>query len=230
MVNPYFSSMGSCGLYTRKSYLPEVLTVVDKDSSSKNRPLAFKLDNLELARSQLAQLGIEQRTADLFGLGYYSGTGALAGRIIVPLYDVDAHLIAYAGCVLKPEANLEPLFVPPKFDASLELYNLHRAVAAQSEEVILVEDFFDCMKVHQAGFPAVIALMGHEMSVTQEAALVAKFTRVLLFLDGDDAGWRAAQDCIRRLSTQAFVRAAVLPSNSKPIDLSEDEIRAIIRS
>ncbi len=204
--------------------------MLDKHSSSKNPPLSFRLNNLDTARPQLARLGIEPRTVDLFDLGYHSGVGALSGRIIVPIHNADAALIAYAGCLAEPHADPERLFVPGQFDASLEVYNLHRAIAAQSEGVVVVEDFFDCMKVHQAGFPAVVALMGHEMSEAQEVALVEEFTTVLLFLDGDDAGWRATQDCVRRLSTQAYVRAAVLPSNSKPIYLSEDEIRAIIRS
>jgi DNA primase len=205
-------------------------TVVDKDSSAKNPPLTFRLNDLDMVQPQLTPLGIEPRTAEFFGLGYYSHAGVLAGRVIVPIHDANANLIAYAGCALEPKADSEPLFVPSRFDASLELYNLHRAIATQSEEVVVVGDFFDCMKIHQAGFPAVIALMGHEMSEMQEAALVEEFTRILLFLDGDDAGWRAMQDCIRRLSTQAFVRAAILPSNCRPLDLSEDAIRAIIRS
>lgn len=204
--------------------------MLGKHSSSNNPPLAFRLDNLQTAKPKLAKLDIEAHTVDHFDLGYYAGTGTLAGRIIVPIQSADGILIGYAGCVPEPHAYREWLSVPSEFDASLELYNLHRAIAAQSEEVIVVEDFFDCMKVYQAGFPTVIALMGREMSVTQEAALVANFTRLLLFLSGDDAGWRAAQDCVRRLSTQVFVRAAIPPSNSKPIDLSEDEIRAIVRS
>jgi len=176
--------------------------MLEKHSSSNNPPLAFRLDNLQTAEPQLAKLGIEARTVVLFGLGYYSDAGALAGRLIVPIHNAAGALVAYAGCVPEPHAYPERLFVPSQFDPSLEVYNLHRAVAAQSEEVIVVEDFFDCMKVHQAGFPAVTALMGHEMSVTQEAALVAQFARLLLFLGGDDAGWRATQDCIRRLSSR----------------------------
>jgi len=204
--------------------------MLDKDSSSKNPPLGFRLTNLETTRPLLAQLGIEPSIADLFDLGYCSAAGCLAGRIIVPIHNVSGALLAYAGCSVDSAVVPQRLFFPPQFDPSLEVYNLHRAIAPQKEEVIVVEDFFDCMKVHQAGFPAVIALMGHEMSMAQEAALVAKFTRLLLFLDGDDAGWRSAQECIRRLATQAFVRTAILPSHSKPINLSEDEIRAIIRS
>jgi DNA primase len=199
-------------------------------SPPKNRPLTLTLGNLDKARPELARLGIEPRTVDLFDLGYHSGTGALAGRVIVPIHDADAALIAYACCVVGADGGPERLFVPSQFDASLELYNLHRAIAAQSGQVIVVEDFFDCMKIHQAGFPAVIALMGHEMSEAQEIALVEQFERIFLLLDGDDAGWLGTQDFVRRLSTQTFVRAAVLPSNSRPVDLSGDEICAIIRS
>lgn len=201
-----------------------------KNSPSKNFPLTFRLKDLDRVQPYLDRLGIKPHTVDLFDLAYYSGPGTLGGRVIVPIHDVGGALIAYAGCAAEPGANPEQLFIPPQFDASLELYNLRRAIAAQTEVVVVVEDFFDCMKITQSGFPGVTALMGNRMSDAQEIALVEKFSRVLLLLDGDDAGWRATQDCIRRLSTQVFVRAAVLPSNTKPMNLSEDEICAIIRS
>ena len=68
-----------------------------------------------------------------------------------------------------------------------ELYNLHRAIAT-GERGYVVEGFFDCMKVHQAGFPFVVALMGCSMSEEQERLLVAHAEMVLLMLDGDEAG------------------------------------------
>jgi DNA primase len=40
------------------------------------------------------------------------------------------------------------------------LFNLHRAAATQQSTVIVVEGFFDCLKVYQAGIGSVVALMG----------------------------------------------------------------------
>jgi hypothetical protein len=52
-------------------------------------------------------------------------------------------LVAYAGRVVDES---EPRYkVPAGFQKSLELFNLHHVT---EPEAILVEGFFDCMKVH----------------------------------------------------------------------------------
>ena len=193
-----------------------------------NPPLSFRLTELRNAERYVAQLGLEPATVSLFGVGFYSGGGELGGRTIIPIHDAGAMLIGYAGCSLSDGTKREWLFMPPHFDPRLDLYNLHRALAVGSRAVAVVEDFFDCMKVSQAGFPAVVALMADQMSEEQERLLIGRFDRILLLLDGDDRGWLATQNCIRRLATQVFVRAAILPSNRRPIDLSEKELCSII--
>ncbi len=54
--------------------------------------------------------------------------------------------------------------MPAGFRKSAVLFNLHRAAASGSDEVVAVEGFFDCMKGHQAGFTSVVALMGTTLS------------------------------------------------------------------
>jgi hypothetical protein len=58
----------------------------------------------------------------------------------------------------------EPRYLfPPGFRKSQVVFNLHRAVksaARQGGVAIVVEGFFDCLKVHQAGYGNVVALMG----------------------------------------------------------------------
>ena len=49
----------------------------------------------------------------------------------------------------------------------------------------LVEGFFDCLKVHQAGYGNVVALMGASVSDRQAELLDTYFSRV-----GSDAGRR----------------------------------------
>ena len=78
------------------------------------------------------------------------------------------------------------LFIYAAFHKSLELFKLHRIPEGECT-VVVVEGFFDCMKVTQAGFPCV-ALMGSTMSKTQEKLLEKGFGEVILMLDGDDAG------------------------------------------
>jgi DNA primase len=53
---------------------------------------------------------------------------------------------------------------PAGFRKSLLLFNLHRVLATGVSTVVVVEGFFDALAVHQAGYPAVVGLMGSSLS------------------------------------------------------------------
>jgi DNA primase len=90
----------------------------------------------------------------------------MSGRIVIPIHNAEGELVAYSGRAL--DEATEPRYkLPAGFNKSLELFNLHRALAHSTVMVIVVEGFFDAMKVHQAGFPAVVALMGSSLSDVQ---------------------------------------------------------------
>jgi DNA primase len=89
-----------------------------------------------------------------------------------------------------------PSAIPNGFRKSLELFNLHRVLSIGRETAIVVEEFLDAAKVHQAGYPSVVSLMGWSLSQKQEDAL-AEFSKVILMLDGDEAG-REATKKLRR--------------------------------
>lgn len=76
--------------------------------------------------------------------------------------------------------------------------------------------FFDCMKVHQAGYPCVVALMGSTLSVRQEKLLEDPFQRVVLMLDGDKAGISAATAIAARLTRKLFVKVVDVPTGRQP--------------
>src|ERR1051325_7808950 len=117
----------------------------------------------------------------------------MSGRIVIPIYNLHGQLVAYAGRALD---NREPKYkLPAGFRKVLELFNLQRAMATGSRIVIVVEGYFDCVRVHQAGFPCVVALMGSSLSAAQESGLRRHCEGIVLMLDGDAAG-RAATDVI----------------------------------
>src|ERR1051325_9302875 len=99
------------------------------------------------------------------------------GRVVIPIHNQAGELVAYAGRAVD---NSEPRYkLPAGFRKSMELYNLHRAFATGERGLIVVEGFFDAMKVHQAGYPFVVALMGCQVSEEQERLLVANADMVL---------------------------------------------------
>jgi DNA primase len=67
-------------------------------------------------------------------------------------------LVAYAR---RAVSDARPKYkLPVGFRKSLKVYNFHRAAIDGGDRVIVVEGYFDCLRVHQAGFPHLVALMG----------------------------------------------------------------------
>jgi DNA primase len=189
-----------------------------------NKPLTFQLKGVDCSHPYLAERGISKETAEYFGVGFFSGKGSMNGRIVIPIHNQHGELVAYAGRAID---GSEPRYkLPAGFHKSLGLFNLDRVAEA---EVVLVEGFFDCMKVHQAGFPAV-ALMGSSLSEAQEELLVAKFERVVVMLDGDEPGRQATAVCLTRLASRLWIRVAVVPEGKQPDLLSSEELQQILQS
>jgi DNA primase len=175
----------------------------------------------------LEQRGIQRQTAAWFGAGYYGGSGLLRERMVFPIHDERGELVAYAGRTMD---GREPRYLfPPKFPKSQVVFNLHRAVesaARQGGAAIVVEGFFDCLKVHQAGYGNVVALMGASISDRQSELLDTYFRELVVMLDGDDAGRRASRVLAARWPA---AHMAWVPAGWQPDQLSSEEIERILR-
>src|SRR5207244_1599104 len=103
----------------------------------------------------------------------------------------------------------------PNFKKSYVAFNLHRArELAEAQGLIVVEGFFDCMKVWQAGRENVVALMGSALSEDQERLIVDAVGpqgRVTLLFDPDDAGRACGEETLERLSRRVYVKVIDLP-------------------
>jgi DNA primase len=95
--------------------------------------------------------------------------------------------------------------------------------------VIVVEGYFDCMRVHQAGFPGVLALMGASLSPRQESTLLERFERVILLLDGDTTGRHGSRTIAARLSGRCPVVAVHPPDGTQPDQLSSTAIQELLK-
>jgi DNA primase len=189
-----------------------------------NAPLKFALKGVDPAHPYLVHRGITGETAALFGAGFFPGKGSMAGRVVVPIHNEKGDLVAYAGRSID---DAEPRYkLPADFKKSLVLFNLHRAKG--EGRVVLVEGFFGTMKLHQAGFPCVVGLMGSSLSEEQEKLLAEHFHEAVLLLDGDDAGRAATPEIAARLVRSMFVRAVDLAAGAQPDRFSSEEIKAIL--
>jgi DNA primase len=189
--------------------------------SESNKPLSFELQNIDHFHPYLTERGVTNETAEKFGVGFFSGKGSMHDRIVIPIHSSLGELVAYAGRSID---GSEPRYkFPAGFHKSLELFNLHRVRGELS--VVLVEGFFDCMTVTQAGYPCV-ALMGSTMSKAQENLLAENFAHVIVMLDGDEAGKRAAVEIADRLQRVVFqVQLVELVNDVQPDQLSEGELQ-----
>ncbi|HXX17155.1 MAG TPA: DNA primase [Candidatus Eremiobacteraceae bacterium] len=191
-----------------------------------NSPLRFTLSGLDHAHPYLAQRGVDRVTATEFGIGFYGSPGLMTGRVVIPIHNGLGQVVAYAGRAVDGESPKYKL--PTGFHKSLELYNLHRALATGSNTVIVVEGYFDCMRVHQAGLPWVVALMGSSLSPEQEQILVGRFARMILVLDGDEPGRRASRTIRERLLRKCDVLRVHLNDGVQPDQLSPNKIRGLL--
>ena len=191
-------------------------------------PLGFTLRRVDSTHPYLVKRGIEIATAERFGVGFYSGSGILSGRLVIPLHDEKGRLVAYCGRAVDAT---EPRYrFPSGFAKSELLFNLHRALASGSSSVVVVEGFFDCFKLHQAGVHSVVALMGSALYETQQRALLQHFQRVVLMLDGDAAGRRATAASANRLRSHCTVDIIHVPETMQPDQMSSDQIRYVLKA
>ncbi len=141
-------------------------------------------------------------------------------RLIFPIADLRGRIVAFGGRLL---GRGEPKYLnSPEteiFHKGRILYHLHAAKHAirQAERVVLVEGYFDVVRLGMIGIDYVVAPMG--TGLTQEqATLLARFTsEVVLLYDNDGPGLRAtfrAGDELLRHRLQ--VRVASLPPKEDP--------------
>jgi len=169
---------------------------------------------------------VSEETAKKFGVGFFPGKGSMHDRIVIPIHNAKGELVAYAGRSID---GSEPRYkFPAGFHKSKELYNVHRV--REEVSVVLVEGFFDCMKVTQAGFPCV-ALMGSTISNAQEEIIREHFAHVVVMLDGDEAGRGASEGITDRLRRAVFqVDVVTLDDGVQPDQLSTSELHRLLNS
>jgi len=199
------------------------------ETSGPNKPLKFRLDKLERNHPYLTERGLTQETVIDFGVGFCA-KGMMAGRIAIPIHNEAGEVVAYAGRVLGDASDDTPKYkLPQGFRKSLELFNIDRAVKEPFDKpLVIVEGFFDCMKLHQAGCRKVVALMGCTLSAAQEE-IIKKYTdgksQVLVMLDEDEAGRAGREDIAVRLSPFVFVKIERFDAEGRqPEHLSPEEV------
>lgn len=210
-----------------------VVEPAEVEQPHSNPTLKFALNKLDATHPYLRERGLTEATIATFGLGY-CGKGLLRGYIAIPIHNMEGELVAYAGrWPGVPGEGVGKYKLPQGFRKNLELFNQHRAAACDSDApIVVVEGYLDAIKLHQAGYERVVALMGSSLSADQEERIVRLCEgdgRVILFLDNDEAGRKGQADALLRLSKRLYVHTVHLGScEVQPEHLSPDELRAVL--
>ena len=177
----------------------------------------------------LEQKGISSQTATHFEAGLYKGSGFLSNCIGVRLHDPNGRPIGYAGRRLNPSKvkdNGKWKFPPglPKNDI---LYNFHRLRSNLHKGLFVVEGPWGVMRLAQIDIPAV-ALLGIHLSHTQHH-LLRTIPRIILMLDGDNAGKQAALRIRKTLQYTTQVEQVNLNIDTDPDDLDDYALDRVVK-
>jgi len=174
----------------------------------------------------LQQKGIRPETAHRFEAGGYEGPGFLQGCIAVRLHDPQARPLGYAGRRLDPQQarRYGKWKFPPGLPKREILYGFHHIAMQRHKGLVVVEGPWGVMRLMQIGFPTV-ALLGIQLSTTQ-LQLLHLSPRIVLMLDGDDAGRSASRKIANTLTqhTGTRVHHIELPQGLDPDDLSDTDL------
>jgi DNA primase len=172
----------------------------------------------------MTELGIDQRVLLQAGLAAQRDDGQISprfrGRLLFPIHDLRGRAVGFGGRLLGPG---EPKYLnSPEteiFHKGKQLYNLHQAkmTIRKEETVLLVEGYFDVLRLVLAGVEHVVAPLGTALTPDQ-AILLKRFVKdATLLYDSDRAGLQATFRAGDELLRHGFrVRVATLPEGEDP--------------
>jgi len=170
-----------------------------------------------------------------FGLGYFTGEkGMMVGHIVIPIHNVKGELVAYAGRWPgePPDKDTPKYKFPPHFKKMQELFNLDRASKEPAgKPLVIVEGFFDVIKLHQHGYRKVVAIMGNTMSAAQEELIrqhTNSHSHIIVMLDENEACRAGREDIACRLSQFCFVKTHTFDQpDAEPEHLTSEEVQQL---
>ena len=171
--------------------------------------------------------GINHESMDYFELGYSKNMG----MVTVPVHSPDGVPIGIVGRSIEGKSFKNSTNLPK----SKTLFNIHRAKRIGAH-VIVVESSFDAIRVHQAGFPNVVATLGGFLSTEQHNLLNRHFNKITIMTDADQAGRELGKSIAAKLKFKdllwaSFEYGKIYPHDAKDAgDMTDEEIKTCIKN
>lgn len=204
----------------------EYLTARHIDRETADRfGLGFAPPAIGLMRSYLQTLGFDDARQVVAGVLSQPEEGReprprFRGRLIFPIFDAVGHTVGFGGRLIG-SGDVKYVNSPESaiFAKRRLLYGLNWAKFSirREERALLVEGYFDVVRLMAAGIESVVAPLGTALTAEQ-SELLARYTKqVFLLYDSDAAGlratFRAGDELLRR---SIAVRVVTLPSGEDP--------------
>jgi DNA primase len=178
-----------------------------------------------VATGKLEQAGLAVPRQDRSG--HYD---RFRGRVMFPIRDPQGRHVAFGGRVLpgSPPDAAKYINSPETaiFSKQSMLYGLEtaRETMSRSRRAVVVEGYTDCLAARQAGIGDVVAVLGTALGQRHARLLRRYADRIVVVLDGDDAGRRRADEVLEVLLAEPIdVRIASLPNDVDPCDFCLNE-------
>lgn len=142
-------------------------------------------------------------------------------RVMFPIINIRGKVIGFSGRAMPGEDKMGGKYVntsdTPVYKKSENLFGMNFAKNNCDERVILVEGNMDVISLHQAGFENAVAALGTAFT-DEQAKLLSRYTKeIVLIMDSDEAGQKAARRAGNVLqSTGINIRVVLLPDGKDP--------------
>jgi len=197
--------------------------------------IGFAPDDWHAVEKALTVAGFELSTLEKVGLSIKGDKGhydRFRSRIMFPMRDVAGRVVAFSGRVFGDAAedvkNAKYINSPETelYSKSKVLYgyDMAKQVIRKNDFAILVEGQMDLVACHQAGYHNTVAISGTALT-PQHCKILGRMSKnIVLALDADAAGIKAAGRSALIALQQGFdAKVARLPEGADPADVLTGE-------
>lgn len=180
-----------------RELFPQPSPVKHEPKPETNKPLGFRLKDVNPEHPMIQSRGISVETAAKYGIGYFPGAGSMKGRIVFELREA-GEVVGYAGRLVNGVVidgqPKEPKWLLPK---GLVKFCYGLEFCSPGKLLIVGESFWLPPWLHEKGWQA-CSLMGHELTPRMEKEL-EPYRELVVAMDSDSVGWEAREKLAARL-------------------------------
>jgi DNA primase len=232
-VRDLMEFFGDHGKFVRDYSIDEIdlnLSFIDKENKEDHswelvlEEIAVHLPEESYKLQYLLDRSFTIETLEHFGVAFSQAKK----RIVIPARDERHLVVGFIGRTIDPE--VQPKYLYSKgFPRKDILFNLNNA--KRYDSCIVVEGSLDAMKIHQAGFPNVVASLGASITKQHIEKLNKYFDKIIIFSDNDIAGFSMRDIIINGLYHKDLkIVQFEDPDIKDPGDMNDEQIASHINN